>query len=310
MANRRVDRAGSGNGGRDGNAWDRGPLGRIPKRYLRRPLKGLPVLVTVPSMLWRARRGRLDDLRLPNFIGIGAPRAGTTWLHFNLAAHPDICMPSNRKEQRFWNHNLSRGIDAYAGAFSCSQSQVMGEISPTYSTMDPWRRKLMARMMPDVKIIYLIRNPIHRTWSHLSLWAKSSGRDATTLPEDEIRSALASEEFAQASAYADVYARYCETFSPQQIFVGFYDDIEADPRGLLRSVFGHVGVTDEVAWDSFPLGYRVNSGLVDEAQAADTSSVLPERWRGFLATQLADQLNDSARVFGGHAERWAADAAG
>ncbi len=260
-------------------------------------------------MVWRARDGAIDGVRLPDFVGIGAPRAGTTWLHYNLAAHPQLCLPADRKEQRFWNHNLSLGIDRYAAAFDCTASQVMGEISPTYSTMDPWRMHLMARMMPDVRILYMLRNPIDRTWSHLSLWAKQQGFEAAALAEEQIRTALQSEEFARASAYTAVYDRYCRLFSRDQIWVGFYDDIEADPRQLLASVFVHLGVASDVAWEDFPLSERINTGLLDEESDSTSAALMPERWRSFLARHFATELAHSAEVFGGHAARWLAEAA-
>ena len=56
-------------------------------------------------------------MTLPTFLGIGVPRGGTTWLHTLLATHPDVYIPTRRKEIRFFDRHFDRGLGWYEGFF-------------------------------------------------------------------------------------------------------------------------------------------------------------------------------------------------
>ncbi|HSF86497.1 MAG TPA: sulfotransferase [Acidimicrobiia bacterium] len=288
--------------------WDKGPLNYVPNKYLRRPIKVARAGVTVPSMLWNSRDGGVDDLRLPDFLGIGGARCGSTWLHFNLDAHPDVCMPAT-KELRFWNNNLGRGLKAYSSNFDCKPGDVAGEITPAYGVMDAWRVRLMARVLPEARLVYLIRNPIDRSWSHLSLWARNRGLAVNELSHDQIVEGLTSDEFTRNATYTQTYRIYSEAFGRNQIFVGFYEDVEQKPRELLQGIFEHIGVATDVNWDELPMSRRFNSGMGYEEQERTTTTTMPDEYRAMLAKRYEIELRHLAQTFRGHAEQWAADAA-
>ena len=73
---------------------------------------------------------------LPNFIGIGAPRCGSTWLHDLLQSHPEVYMPERRKEVYFFNTHYERGPEWYEGFFPADSEagswRAVGEITPVY----------------------------------------------------------------------------------------------------------------------------------------------------------------------------------
>jgi len=105
---------------------------------------------------------------LPNFIGIGAPRSGSTWLHESLRAHPNVYLPRQRKELNFFNQNYSGGIDWYEKYFppdhASNRSRAVGEISPIYMSEDnvPKRLKKMGTVR---NLIAILRNPVDRLYS-------------------------------------------------------------------------------------------------------------------------------------------------
>jgi hypothetical protein len=67
---------------------------------------------------------------LPNFILIGAPRAGTTWIAKNLEAHPDIFIP-RKKELHFFDYQYSDGLESYASYFrDAGDAKAIGEATP------------------------------------------------------------------------------------------------------------------------------------------------------------------------------------
>ena len=80
-------------------------------------------------------------MTLPTFLGIGAMRAGTTWLHDLLASHPDVFVPARRKEVNFFSFYYERGLSWYERFFppesEAQNYRAIGEISPIYLYCDP-----------------------------------------------------------------------------------------------------------------------------------------------------------------------------
>jgi hypothetical protein len=106
-----------------------------------------------------------NHLPLPHFLGIGAQKAGTTWLHANLRRHPDVFV-ADPKELHHFDETFHRGLRFYAGHFTPGRHQVRGEITPAYGILPVERIRFIRTVMPEVKLIFLMRNPIDRAWSH------------------------------------------------------------------------------------------------------------------------------------------------
>lgn len=293
---------------RNRTIWDMGPLAYVPNGVIRRPLKVARAGVAIPAMLVRARRGDLGALDLPSFLGIGGARCGTTWLHFNLDAHPDICMPAG-KELRFWDMNLSRGLKRYSAQFDCAPGQMVGEITPAYGIMDSWRVKLLAKVLPDLRFIYLLRDPVDRAWSHLAMWARRRNLSPEDLSDDQILDVLTSDPTTLHSTYSQVYRTYSSAFSREQIFVGFYEDLRQRPRQLMHDILVHIGARTDIDWEAMPLERWFNSGLGIENQETTSTSTMPDEYRAMLSKHFEGELRQLVQLFGEPAERWAAEAA-
>ncbi len=118
---------------------------------------------------------------LPNLIVIGAGKCGTTSLHYYLSLHPQICM-SREKELNFFIDTLNwdKGIHWYKNNFDAS-FQIRGETSPRY-TQYPFLQGVPERMfavVPDAKIIYILRDPIDRIISEYVEHCASGTENAT-----------------------------------------------------------------------------------------------------------------------------------
>ena len=102
-------------------------------------------------------------LREPDFIGIGASKAASSWIFSCLKEHPEICV-SSKKEINFFNkpYNYNKGIEHYKSFFKhCPKKSIKGEFTPNYinSTQVP---QLIHKHFPNVKIIACLRNPIDK----------------------------------------------------------------------------------------------------------------------------------------------------
>ena len=111
---------------------------------------------------------------LPDFIIIGVQRCGTTSLYCNLVQHPNI-FPAFVKEVHFFDIDFIKGINWYRPHFPsrlykyyitriCKQGFITGEASPSYIIHRLAKR--ISKILPRVKIIILLRNPIYRAYSH------------------------------------------------------------------------------------------------------------------------------------------------
>lgn len=108
-------------------------------------------------------------MTLPNFICVGAQKAGTSTLHNLLKQHPDICLPKEKETHFFINgeDKYAQGISWYSQYFftHCQEEKMIGEISPGYLYMDYIPKRLCHDLGTDLKLIFLLRNPIQRAYS-------------------------------------------------------------------------------------------------------------------------------------------------
>lgn len=112
---------------------------------------------------------------LPNFIIIGAQKCGTSTMYWNLCSHPSI-YPARYKEVHYFDRHFANGESWYRTHFPLAfrrqlvkrvfdRAFVTGEASPYYIS-DPRVPKRVASLLPHVKLIALLRNPVHRAYSH------------------------------------------------------------------------------------------------------------------------------------------------
>lgn len=115
-----------------------------------------------------------------SFMGIGAQKAGTTWLHANLARHPRIGFPGG-KEVHYWNARRAVLPEQwYRDLFATGDGRVNGDITPAYSTLEPEVVARIGALFPDLRILFLLRDPIERAWSAALM---ALGRAELTLGE-------------------------------------------------------------------------------------------------------------------------------
>jgi hypothetical protein len=191
----------------------------------------------------RALDGRQKPTMLPNLIIIGAGKCGTTALHYYLQEHPQIYM-STRKELRFFSgENWERGLTWYEAHFD-SSCPVRGEASPQYTVYPglPDAPQRMHAVIPDAKLIYLVRDPIDRIVSdyvhaYAARWENKPFRQA-------VAASLAN-RYVSASRYFMQLEQYLHYFSPDRIMIINRQDLLVHRRRTLRAVFRFLGVNEQ-----------------------------------------------------------------
>jgi hypothetical protein len=178
---------------------------------------------------------------LPNFLVIGAAKAGTTSLYHYLRGHPQVFM-SQRKELNFFveNDGWVKGTSWYERQFEGAGDAVaVGEASPNYSKYPafPGVPERIAKLIPDVRLIYLIRHPIDRMRSHYL-------HEVAALCERRpIGRALAADpRYLNTSRYAMQIERYHEHFPRDQLLIITAEQLRHDRTATVRRVLAFLGV--------------------------------------------------------------------
>lgn len=179
-----------------------------------------------------------------HFLGIGAQKAGTTWLYHMLARHPELSFPAG-KEIHFWNRHYHRGTDWYRGLFSKHANQFEGEITPAYANLALKCIRECRGHFPDIRLIYLIRNPIERAWSSALM---ALHRSEMTLGETSDQWFIDHFNSAGSKArgdYAGCIAAWTAVYPADQLLIRPYELLSQDPRKLLADICEHIGVAAE-----------------------------------------------------------------
>ncbi len=213
----------------------------------------------------------MNDKRVLDFLIIGAQKAGTTSLFKYLQAHPQLYLLPE-KEASFFCHDerFSRGWDWYLREFlsDAPAGRLWGKASPDYMA-DPRVPQRMCDLLPGVKLITLLRDPIERAYSQY-LMSFRRGLDQRTF-EQAVRDLLAQDALAEARGrptpinsyivrgeYARILAGFYEHFASSQVAVFFTDELACDPGAVFRQICEFLSIdSDFVPPD---LGVRYHKG--------------------------------------------------
>jgi hypothetical protein len=253
---------------------------------------------------WMYARGLKSaaSLRLPDFLGIGAQKAGTTWLHANLKMHPEIFLPAEAKEVHFFDkHHLDYALEGYSSLFrnaGARGGKVAGEITPAYGIVPPRRIRFVRAVMPNVKLIFLMRNPIERAWSHaLMNLVTDTGRKIEEIGDGEFLAHFDSRASRRRGDYEMILGNWLRYFPRRQVFVGLFDDLTGRPRELLGKMFSFLGVRADVDFSGYPIETNVFKG---------PNIAMPERLRKRLVEVYEQPIRRLGKLFDVPVDRWLA----
>ena len=180
---------------------------------------------------------------LPNLIVIGAAKAGTTTLHHHLGLHPEVTM-SSPKDLRFFidEFNWSRGAEWYSAQFP-DDAPVRGEASPRYTAYPHYLDvpERMAALVPDAKLIYIVRDPIERIVSDYEMFVRSGGEDR---PLAELVRNPDGSFLVARSRYWFQLERFLRHYPDDRILVLDSADLDRKTPAAMAAAFRFIGVDD------------------------------------------------------------------
>ncbi len=188
----------------------------------------------------------------PQAYIIGAQKAGTTTLASLLDQHPNIAL-ADPKEPDFYTRHWSKGADWYRGCFKGATADVLLDASTSYAaaTLEPSVSSELPKddpfmgvpgriksLRPDAKIIYVLRDPVTRTYS--GYWhAVRAGEE-----KKPFRAALSSNpRLLWASNYHEQLCFYLNHFEQDQILIQCFEDFKTDISDIIKRCVSFVGLT-------------------------------------------------------------------
>jgi Sulfotransferase domain len=234
----------------------------------RRPRLPAELVPALPEPARKALRGgyraygrATAGLRpLPDFLILGAQKAGTTALYAYLRWHPQITGPSF-KEVSFFDRHYAHGERWYRAHMPARRRSLVGEASPSY-LFHPLAPERVASMLPDARLIALLRNPVDRAFSHyqheVALGREPlSFEDAIDSEEERMRGEVEqmlgepsyfshawwNYTYVARGRYAEQLERWFARFPRERLLVLFTEELAADTAGTYRRALDFLGAS-------------------------------------------------------------------
>jgi len=208
----------------------------------------------------RFRRATAFARRLPDFLVIGGARCGTTSLFMYLSEHPSFRSPEV-KEIGFFDREWERGLGWYRSHFPLAAGPrgITGEATPEY-LFHPRAAERAASVVPDARLIVLLRDPVDRAYSHYQLKVASgfetlSFEEALEAEEARIGAGLArmrageradddcaNFSYLARGRYAEQLSRWLEHFPRERLLVLSSEAFRRDRPGGFRRITEHLGL--------------------------------------------------------------------
>lgn len=176
----------------------------------------------------------------PDFLGIGAQKAGTSWLHANLSQHPRLRFPGG-KEVHFWDRDYGRGLDWYRGLFAGARpGTLQGDITPSYAILPTDRIAEVAAFGPSLRLIYLLRHPVDRAWSAAKMALGRAEMELDEASDAWFRDHFCSRGSRARGDYATCIDAWLAHFPRSALLLLRYEDVVRQPESVARAVCAHL----------------------------------------------------------------------
>lgn len=263
----------------------------------------------------------------PDFLCVGAQKAGTSWLYRQLEPHPDFWMPPLKELHYLDNLNRTKRRDAPRsnderdvcfvesikdlrnrrhidfdryGRLFCHKGRLLsGDISPAYSTLSDEVIERVVDHFPNSKVVFLARDPVERAWSQLSMGVRLGIIDKFDATDpDEVICNLLIPGVLTRSHPSKIVARWKRYVRPENFRVYFFDDLKENPAELRRSVVRFLGGDPDKPSGRLKPHYNSDAGR-DKLR-------LTAKVRNRMAQFFEHELKASAVELGGRAKSWPA----
>lgn len=181
----------------------------------------------------------------------------------------------------------------YFSLFNDGFGKVKGEITPAYAILKKEDVRHIYNILPSLKIIYILRNPIERSWSHYSKGNRTGNESI-----EEIKKHLNFEGIDYRNNYLNTINTWTRVFPENQILICFFDEIKSDPNNLLNRIlnFLEIEYTEQF---KFP--------MINKKINVSKKIKMPDEIKFYLTEKYKDQILGINKMFGGYTDEWVKD---
>jgi hypothetical protein len=201
-------------------------------------------------------------MALPNFIIVGAAKAGTTALYYHLKQHPEIFLPENKEPHFFSHYKLSkkdfkaytnpykvvhivRSWKEYQKLFKDAGKPAIGDMSTSYLFIHERSVMHIKELVGKPKIIIFLRNPLQSCLSHYNMIASGLNDDATfeeAFADDARR--IRDHNFQQSHFARFLYYKQVKDYMDNfDVKIFYYEDFTKEPQKVLDELCDHLGIS-------------------------------------------------------------------
>ena len=203
----------------------------------------------------------------PDFLVISPPKTGSTWLADNLRCHPQVFVPDIKEVRYFSRYFKWLDLNWYLDRFAPAAGRLKGEASPSYAILPMEKIRLLRGLMPDLKLVFLMREPLARAWSHAKhnhRYQEANFASTTaaleTITDDVWRDNFTHDWPLASGDYLGQLRRWLSVFPREQFYLGFFESLVTSPEALLRDIFRFLGVSPDMDFSVFPVMEKILPG--------------------------------------------------
>ena len=175
------------------------------------------------------------------FLGIGAQKAGTTWLHTMLSQHHHLALPE-AKELHYWDKQFPTApVQNYLNFFQRTDC-LEGEITPSYAMLPVSTIQIIHQHLPNLRLIYSLRNPIERAWSAACMFLTKAQMELDEASDQWFLDHFHSKGSRLRSDYETCIRHWTTVYPKENLLLLDYDLIKSEPESVLSLCCQHLSI--------------------------------------------------------------------
>lgn len=236
----------------------------------------------------------------PDFIIIGAAKAATTTLSNMFTLHPQAGMVEG-KEPHFFSTDryFSLGWERYQQLYShCSNKLVAGDASTSYSRLryHPDTIQRLKMHVPNVKIIYMVRQPLERM---VSAYIERLASPALNEKPGSINQAVKQQPMIiDSSRYWEIYDAYRQAFNEDNIKVVWFEEFIKQPNQIFSDISRFIGIDDQIEINMDTIKQNTRNDALNRVDSLGRSDIkIHTEWSKKTKRWVIEQIRDDTSRF-------------
>lgn len=179
---------------------------------------------------------------------------------------------------------------------SNKKARIIGDMTPAYSIINQESVANIHKIMPNSKIIFIMRNPVQRAWSYALMHFGIQGKSLTSVSKEEFIEHFNSQDSKLRSSYLRTIRIWKNYYPEKQFFIGFFEEIERCPEDLLKRICNFLEVDN-----SF---YTSNNFINKKINKSRNKINIPQNYAEYLCNIYHDEIKDLNQMFKSYTNEW------